>query len=81
MVQYFNTQFPSQDLSETIKMSDINAIRLPGVGFIIGIGFFPYVGDDVNHTLTRGERWVQHPSNDVPIVLMCCVLAFVEYLV
>ena len=29
----------------------------------------PYVGDDVNHTLTRGERWSQNPSIDLPIVL------------
>ena len=34
-------------------MSDINAIRLP---FFEILEFPPYVGDDVNRTLTRGER-------------------------
>ena len=60
-------------------MSDINAIRLPGLGFV---PWWPaYVGDDVNPTLTRGDKWAQHSSNDLPIVLMRCVLVFVEYLV
>ena len=54
--------FPTwiQDLSETVKMSDINAIRLPFIPLII---IPPYVGGDVNSTLNRGERWAQHPSN------------------
>ena len=78
--------FPTwiQDLSETFKMSDTNATRLPiaVLGIVIVIGNIAYVGDDVNPTLTRGDRWAQHPSNDVPIVLMPrCVLVFVEYLV
>ena len=46
------------DLSETFKMSDINAIRLP---FFFFWFWPPYVGDDVNFTLTRGEKWAQHP--------------------
>ena len=53
----------------------INATRIPGILVLVA-----YVGDDINHTLTRGERWAQHSSDDVLIVLMCCVLAFVEYL-
>jgi amanitin/phalloidin family toxin len=36
--------FPSQ-----LEMSDINATRLPGPWTL------SYIGDDVNHTLTRGE--------------------------
>ena len=65
-----------QDLSETYKMSDRNVTRLPFSNKYTSI---PYIGDDINHTLTRGERWAQHPSNDVQIVLMCCILGFVEY--
>ena len=56
-------------------MSDINAIRLPILVFVPP----PYVSDDVNLILTRGERWAQYPSNNVPIVLKCYVLAFAEY--
>ena len=61
----FNTpsQFPSQDLSDTFKMSNINATRLPIFSELI---CWSYVGDDVTHTLIRGDRWAQHPSNDVP---------------
>nr|A0A023IWI5.1 RecName: Full=MSDIN-like toxin proprotein 5; Contains: RecName: Full=Toxin MSD5; Flags: Precursor [Amanita phalloides]AHB18711.1 MSDIN-like protein [Amanita phalloides] len=33
-------------------MSDINATRLPIFWFI----YFPCVGDNVDNTLTRGER-------------------------
>ena len=45
------SSFP-KDLSETFKMSDIDATRLPYV-----IHWYPpCVGDDFNHTLTRGER-------------------------
>ena len=47
-------------------MSDINDTRLP---LIILFFYGPYVGDDVNTTLTRGERWVRHSSNDAPIDL------------
>ena len=36
-------------------MSDINDTRLPWI-YLFLLGFPPYVGDDVNHTLTRGER-------------------------
>ena len=81
-VQYFNIQysvpFPTwiQDLSETFKMFDINATRLPYI--FSEFTFIPFVGD-VTQTLILGERWAQHPFNDVPIVLICCVLAFVEY--
>ena len=57
-------------------MSDINATRLPNSYITLR----PYVGDEVNHTLIRGEKWAQHSSNDIPIVLMCRVLAFAEYL-
>ena len=57
-------------------MTDNNATRLPG--FIFDVVTIAYVGDDVSHTLNRGERWAQQPSNNVLIVLMCCVLAFVE---
>ena len=44
-----------QDLSETFKMSDINTARLPFVYLFIILIFPPYIGDDVNHTLTRGD--------------------------
>ena len=63
MVQYFNTQVPFPNLNprplrkKTIKMSDINATRLPIFSELI---YFSYVGDDVSRTLTRGERWAQH---------------------
>ena len=82
MVHYFNPQFPSQLESKNtqkllFKMIEINATRIPN-SYYPGR---PHVGDDANHILTRGERWPQHPSNDVPIVLMCCVLASVKYLV
>ena len=64
-------------------MSDTNDNRLPffGITFSFNGINFSYVGEDVNPTLTRGERLAQYSFNDVPIVLMCCVLAFVEYLV
>ena len=39
-------------LSETFKLSDINVTRLLIVLSIL----VPYVGEEVNHTLTRGER-------------------------
>ena len=67
MVQYFNTQFPSlleYKSSEIFKMFDVNATRLPIFTELI---YLSYVGDDVSRTLTRGERWVHHPFNDVPI--------------
>ena len=85
MGQYLNTQFPSywQLESKTSEnrftMSDninLNDTRLPFLW--ITIFFFPCVSDDVNSTLTRGERWAQNLSNGAPIALMCCVLAFVE---
>ena len=59
-------------------MSEINATRLASAGAF----FLPtvYVGDDASLTLIRGERWTQHPSNDIKFVFMCCVLAFAEYL-
>ena len=61
-------------------MSDINSTRLPVALAIVAVG--PYIGGDANFTLTRGERWAQHLSNDVTIVLICFVfLAFVKYLV
>lgn len=63
-----------QDISN-LKMSNINATRIPSYAR----PYIPYAEDNVNHTLNRGERWAQHPSNDVPIVLIRCVLAFVEY--
>ena len=49
--------------------------------FIIDL-VIPYVGENINHTLTRGERWAQRPFNDVLTVLMRCALAFqvVKYL-
>ena len=62
MVQYFNTQFTSnfklnpKSLRNSSKsqMSDINATRLPGLGFV---PWWPaYVGDDVNPTLIRGDK-------------------------
>ena len=56
-------------------MSDINAARLP---LHCPSGACPYVGENNNQILTRSERLAQHPSDDVPNVLMCCVLAFVE---
>ena len=35
-------------------MSDINVTRLPFIYLFILV-FPPYVGDDVNHTLIRGD--------------------------
>ena len=64
-------------------MSDINSTRLP-IAIVIGLLVVvlpPYIGDDANLILYRGEGWAQHSSNDVSILLMCFVLAFVEYLV
>jgi amanitin/phalloidin family toxin len=43
-------------------MPDINATRLPA-----WLATCPCVGDDVNNTLTRGERYAQHLTNGVPI--------------
>jgi len=70
-------QFPSQLESNPnpFEMSDINATRLPTNIYY----YYSCVGDDTNPTLIRGDRWGQHLSNDVPIVLICCVLAFVEH--
>jgi amanitin/phalloidin family toxin len=39
---------------KTMSASDINAARLPYTNGLQVIP--PYVADDVNHTLTRGER-------------------------
>ena len=55
-------------------MSDINATCLPGILIV----YPPYVGDEVNPTLTCGNRWAWYLSNFVSIVFMCCLLAFVE---
>ena len=61
---------------KNLQMSDINATRLP---LHCPSGGCPYLGENGNQIITRGERLAQHPSDDVlPIVLMCCVLAFVE---
>ena len=63
-VQYLsNSSLPNlnprlSDLSETFKMSDINSTRLPHLtinGIRVNVGA-AYVGDDVNQTLTRGDR-------------------------
>ena len=57
-------------------MFDINAARLP---IHCNRNICPYVGENNIQTLTRSERLARHPSDDVPTVLMCCVLlAFVE---
>ena len=62
-------------------MSDINGTRLPHTYHIIYPPYRPYVSDDVNHILDRGQKWAQHPFNEVTIVFMCArVLAFAEYL-
>ena len=42
--------------NETFKMSDTNDVRLPLILFRVPVFAPPYVGDDVNPTLTRGER-------------------------
>ena len=56
MVQY---SFPFlnwfQDLSKFFNMSDINATRLPQFDRWKN----PYVSENDNRTLTRGERWAQ----------------------
>ena len=78
MVQYFIlSSFPNlkpTHLRNFQQMSNVNATRRPGILILIA-----YVGDDVNHTLTRGERWAQYPCNDSTIALICYVLAFVNY--
>ena len=38
-------------------MFDINSTRLLGILIV----FPPYVGDEVNPTLIRSDRWAQHP--------------------
>jgi len=47
----------SIQLSETFKMSDINATRLPLAFVLGGIAFaiLPCVGDDVNYILARSD--------------------------
>ena len=62
-------------------MSDINPARLP-MNILAGLAYLPppYIADDVNHTLTRGERWARYLSNGLPIVLIRSVLASVKYL-
>jgi len=55
-ISVLNIQFPSQlESSETFKMSDTNATRLPS-SFAPFFPALPYVGDDVSATLSRGER-------------------------
>ena len=55
MVQYFIlSSFPNLKPTHPRnfqQMSNVNATRRPGILILIA-----YVGDDVNHTLTRGER-------------------------
>ena len=45
-------------LSKTFKMSDTNDTRLPITVVIsnAAVAIGPYVGDDVNPTLTRGDK-------------------------
>ena len=45
---------PQTQHTGTFKMSDINATRLPYVYKREIV--YPYVGDDLNHTLTLGQR-------------------------
>ena len=44
-----NSQFTYPKPLRSFKMSDINATRLP----LLCLYLIPYVGDDVNFTLTR----------------------------
>ena len=77
IVQYFYTQFPSQlethNLRNLSKMSDINATRLPFFFAEFTFGLLPHVGDDVNHTLTRGQRWAQLCPSFFVWLYLCAV--------
>jgi amanitin/phalloidin family toxin len=60
VLEYFagNTLFPSQlqvysKTFQNLQMSDINLNRLP---FVVPDSWRPCVGDDTDHTLTRGGR-------------------------
>jgi hypothetical protein len=61
-------------------MSDINSSRVPLL--LILWPLLAYTGDEDSTTLNRGDKWAQHPSNDVtPNCTYALILAFAESLV